>query len=281
MKGDSEEFFVNEIDEILKLAREVNIVLVISSQDIRVENIDGAWQENFKLVISLGQPSTRTLMSDCWGDDESKERVKRIGSRITAPGRGVIVQKSEDGKSMVTEFQSFMGYSPGAMDMSTAPTDEVREKWQAAAAIAAEMPRLYPRLGIDVDGPEWRNEDAKTIAHTAKVVALDGKDGPISIRVKFDVASPDWVGKKSSNVLGDHDEIMWADEEPPAPAQANTTDDAPGQASTPSPVGDTEYSAASLREVLVEAQARARAEAARRGLTLPSDIDDDDDDGDL
>ena len=219
---DSDGFFSGMIEELLRLAREVSIVVVISSQDIRVDTIDGAWQENLKLVISLGQPSARTLMSDSFGDDETKESVKRIGSRIVAPGRGVIVQKSDDGRSVVREFQSFMGWSPGATDITAAPNKDVAQAWQRAEAAAARVPRMYPRLGIEVADPEWRNGDAEQIAHTAKVVVLDGRDGPLPEREVCDPSSPKWRGRQpESELLGGHEEISFDAPSTPPPSSSD------------------------------------------------------------
>ncbi|GAB4700701.1 hypothetical protein MOKP118_41920 [Mycobacterium avium subsp. hominissuis] len=219
---DSDGFFSGMIEELLRLAREVSIVVVISSQDIRVDTIDGAWQENLKLVISLGQPSARTLMSDSFGDDETKESVKRIGSRIVAPGRGVIVQKSDDGRSVVREFQSFMGWSPGATDITAAPNKDVAQAWQRAEAAAARVPRMYPRLGIEVADPEWRNGDAEQIAHTAKVVVLDGRDGPLPEREVCDPSSPKWTGRQpESELLGGHEEISFDAPSTPPPSSSD------------------------------------------------------------
>lgn len=218
----SDEFFCGLIEELLRLAREVSIVVVISSQDIRVDTIDGAWQENLKLVISLGQPSARTLMSDAFGDDETKESVKRLGSRITAPGRGVIVQKSDDGHAMVREFQSFMGWSPGATDIAAAPNKDVAHAWQRAEAAAARVPRMYPRLGIEVADPEWRNGEAEQIAHTAKVVVLDGRDGPLPEREVCDPSSPKWTGRQpESELLGGHEEISFDAPSTPPPSSSD------------------------------------------------------------
>lgn len=224
---DSDDFFSGMIEELLRLAREVSIVVVISSQDIRVDTIDGAWQENLKLVISLGQPSARTLMSDSFGDDDTKEKVKRIGSRITAPGRGVIVQKSDDGRAVAREFQSFMGWSPGATDIAAAPTKDVAQAWQRAEAAAARVPRLYPRLGIEVGDPEWRNGEAEQIAHTAKVVVLDGRDGPIPEREVCDPSSPKWRGRQpKSELLGGHEEISFdASSTPPRSSDGLTAEE--------------------------------------------------------
>jgi hypothetical protein len=216
---DSDEFFAGEIDELLRLGREASVVVVISSQDIRVDTIDGKWQENLRLVVSLGQPSKRTLMSDAFGDEDTKRDVERIGSRIVAPGRGVIVQRNESGESTVTQFQSFMGWSPGSVDMASAPTPEVRQLWQRAEQVAARAPRLYPRLGIQVDGPEWRNDDAEHIAATTKTVVLDGKNGPIADRITADPSRPEWLGKAAAKAtLGGHDELTFADDDPDAAA---------------------------------------------------------------
>lgn len=252
----SDEFFCEMIEELLRLAREVSIVVVISSQDIRVDTIDGAWQENLKLVISLGQPSKRTLMSDAFGDDDTKAAVTRIGSRITAPGRGVIVQKSDDGSSVVREFQSYMGWSPGSTDIAAAPNGELAAAWQRAASAAERVPRLYPRLGIEVGGPEWREGEAEVIANTAKVVVLDGIDGPLPERITADPSSPKWLGRQpESTVLGGHEEITFA-------APATATPSRPIVVDTePEPVnGDDDLLA-------------ALAEAQRRGLIPKPDQD--------
>jgi hypothetical protein len=214
---DSDEFFASEIDDLLRLGREASVVVVVSSQDIRVDSIDGKWQENLRLVVSLGQPSKRTLMSDAFGDEDTKRDVERIGSRIVAPGRGVIVQRNESGESTVTQFQSFMGWSPGSVDMASAPTSEVRELWQRAEQVSQRAPRLYPRLGIQVDGPEWRNDDAEHIAATVKTVVLDGKNGALPDRITADPTRPEWLGRAGEKAaLGGHDELEFVDDGAPA-----------------------------------------------------------------
>lgn len=222
----SDDFFAAEIDELLRLARECKITVVISSQDIRVDTIDGKWQENLRLVVSLGQPSKRTLMSDAFGDEDTKREVERIGSRIVAPGRGVIVQRGADGTAVVTQFQSYMGWSPGSVDVNSAPTPEVKELWQRAEKTADAAVSLYPRLGIEVNGAEWRNDTAEHIAQTVRTVVLDGKTGALPERRKYDMHADEFIGKAgSSAVMGHHEELDFADDKhtaPPPPRDTKT-----------------------------------------------------------
>jgi hypothetical protein len=73
-------------------------------------------------------------------------------------------------------------------------------------------------LGIAVDSPEWRNDDAEHIAQTTKTVVLDGKNGELPDRITADPTRPEWLGKAGEKAaLGGHEELTFADDDTAAP----------------------------------------------------------------
>lgn len=276
--------FMSLLARIIKVGREARVVVLLAAQDVYADTIPVALQNQFGLAVLLGVPGERTVSGD-FVPEPLREEARRIGGRLTKPGRGMYIDRDAH---RVVEVQTPYSYSAGSTPLDAAPTSEVREIWQQSKLIADSLPYLYPRLGIKTDH-DWRESGADAIAAT-EVVAITNEDGGVAEGMeKYDPLSDDWVGGERVGMLKPRPAGFG---EPPvhtpAPAQADTSDSAPGQATTASPAevsptgdtnADTEYTADSLREVLVEAAARARQEAARRGLVLPSDIDDDD--GDL
>lgn len=272
------------INDLLQKGRQARIHLCLISQSLRVDAVPGWWQENISQIIFLGPVSSRSLQSDAI-PESAREVVAELTARIpdSAKGRGVYMSRGEGGVKPI-QFQSYYGWAPGTTSMDMAPNAVVREVWERAKVASESVPRLYDRIGIRVQDSDWRKLPVKELMELPTVVVAN-EHGQIHNMDKYDPLSREFLGRVQVNVSskrarGRGSGVTAQPAPAPAPAQADTTDDAPGEASTRSSDGDTEYTADSLREVLVEAAARARAEAARRGLVLPSDVDDDDD-GDL
>lgn len=200
--------WLNAIAAVSRKGRELKVHMVLASQDLYVENIPNQWQGNFQLLVSLGEIEDKTLDTK-FIPDTLKDEAKRVGSRITRKdrGRGLFVDKSNPPTVRIREFQSFYSFSPGSTRLEAGaqpdvspPTAEVRAVWEKQRDAAAQMPRLYPRIGIKVDDPDW--SDA-TVSELMKVptVALDDRDGnPIPSMARYDHRTVDWLGREQVSV---------------------------------------------------------------------------------
>jgi hypothetical protein len=197
-------FFANDVEVILRLGREVRVHAVLSSQDLYVDTVPGSWQDNLHMVVSLGQPSPRTMLSGAF-PEALKPVVQRIGDRITKSqqGRGIFVNRERDS---VVEFQSYFGWSPGSTTLSQAPTPEVRTLWERWIPVSENAPRLYPRVGIKADDHGWREGTLAEVAQTP-TVALDDANGAIPGRSKDDPWSDAWVGARAALDTSGHEDL--------------------------------------------------------------------------
>lgn len=223
--------WLKQIAAISRKGRELKTHLVLASQDLYVENIPNQWQANFQLLVSLGEVEDKTLETK-FIPDQMKEEAKRVGSRITRKdrGRGLFVDKANPAAIRIVEFQSFYSYSPGSTSLAPGapadvapPTPEVRSVWEQQLVAAEQMLRLYPRLGIKVESPEWRTDargeknasiqDLQSVA----TIALDDRDGnPIPELVKYDQRTAEWLGHEHVTVSARGSAVTWDDDDKPA-----------------------------------------------------------------
>lgn len=200
------EAFTTDLDMLLRVGREPRIHVVLLSQTIRKTGhgaVPGSWQENLKLTVSLGQPSQVTLLSDAF-TEESRPHVRRIGSKLKGKqGRGLAVERETD---RVVEFQSFYGWSPGTTSLAEGadrkvapPTEEVRRVWERWVPVSESVPFLMPRVGIEVEGPDWVDGELDDVLERHRLLPVTRPDGtPIPERAKFDPISDQWAGSVSS-----------------------------------------------------------------------------------
>lgn len=180
---------------ILRVGREPRCHLMISSQDIYVDNIPQAWQDTMALFVSLGAPSPRTLAGGAI-PEALRPEAQRIGERISrgTPGRAIYIDREA---FTVREIQTFYGFSPGTTTVESAPTEEVRAAWAQAEKTAAQVPWLYPRVGIKTDSPAWRKQTADGLALQETVALNDRNGSPLPNREQFDPMVLTWNGAES------------------------------------------------------------------------------------
>ena len=180
---------------ILRVGREPRCHLMISSQDIYVENIPQAWQDTMALFVSLGAPSPRTLAGGAI-PEALRPEAQRIGERISrgTPGRAIYIDREA---FTVREIQTFYGFSPGTTTVESAPTEEVRAAWAQAEKTAEQVPWLYPRVGIKTDTAEWRKQTAEGLALQETVALNDRNGNPLPNREQYDPMVLTWNGAES------------------------------------------------------------------------------------
>jgi hypothetical protein len=196
-KGETFDFYIKDL---LQKGRQARIHLCLISQSLRVDSIPGSWQDNIKQMISLGRATDRTVTSPVI-PEEHRGTVKAMSSTFSesAKGRGVYI-KNENGVVSPIEFQGYYGWSEGTTVLSQAPTPAVRESWERAIDDTESIVSLYDRVGIKVDGPEWRELPMEELIKIPTVVVTD-ENGPIKEMAKYDPLSPEFLGN-SKLIIG-------------------------------------------------------------------------------
>lgn len=192
-KGGLEKFdyFVNQL---LRKGRQCRIHLCVCSQTVRVADIPGIWQDNITQIIFFGKLSGRSALSDKI-PEAIKPEILDLTRRISdnQKGRGVFIQR-ENSSVRPVMFQGYWAYAPGTTDMAMADGHpEVQENWRKAIESCKDLPRFYDRVGIEVEGPEWRDATVEEIADTPTVVVADDR-GPIPGMEIYDPLSDDFRG---------------------------------------------------------------------------------------
>lgn len=225
-----DENVIAQIAALLRVGRETRCHLVIASQDIYVENIPQNWQDNLSLFVSLGAPSPRTLSGGAI-PESLRPDAQRIGERISrdTPGRSVYIDRAA---FTVREVQSFYGYSPGTTPPTAAPTAEVKAAWEESERIAAQVPWLYPRVGIKATSSEWREQNLIELAEQ-ETVALTDRNGIVKPELeRYDPLRVDWLGaaaksgrkRRAPSTFDDEPSAVPVPTEPEPPAGASTPD---------------------------------------------------------
>ncbi|WP_133176296.1 cell division protein FtsK [Mycobacteroides abscessus] len=189
-KGELFDFYVNDL---LQKGRQARMHVCLVSQSLRVDAVPGWWQENISQIVFLGPVSSRSMMSDAI-PETVREQVSQMSARIPADakGRGIYLARGEGGTKPML-FQSYWGYAPGTTALDMAPTEDVRAAWETAKHSAESLPRLYDRVGIKVDGPEWRDRPMAELAETPTVVVAD-EHGVVAGTEKYDLLGNQFLG---------------------------------------------------------------------------------------
>lgn len=197
--------FIDTLKNIAAKARQARIHMVIATQDVYKETLDGDLKANLKYIISLGKASDRTL-SDAF-TAETKATAKRIGQSITDDdrGRGIIEIGTDDGTTVV-EFQTYYAYSPG---MEMEKRSPAKEKWTSFKKnVSDHVPLMYPRMWYEEPTPdEFKDIDTVEGLLDLKFFALQRSDGTaIESKRIYDVMDDDYVGdmvsEGAATVLG-------------------------------------------------------------------------------
>ncbi|MDQ8118518.1 type IV secretory system conjugative DNA transfer family protein [Mycobacteroides abscessus] len=190
------ELFMARLARIIRVGREARIVVLIAAQDVYADTIPVSLQDQFGLAVLLGVPGERTV-TGTFVPESLRDDARRIGGRLTHPGRALYVDRV--GKQVV-EVQTPYSYSPGSVVLAKAPSDEVRTIWEQSAKVAGSLPSLYPRLGIKATA-DWRKGGAETIADTEVVVLTDSAGNFLAGAEKFDPLSDQWAGGEQIGTL--------------------------------------------------------------------------------
>lgn len=184
--------FVEDLKELTRVGREFKIHVVIATQEVYRETIDGQLLGNIGLRISLGVPADKTIKEAF--PDQLRTVASRIGGTISSNDRGrgiALLTDEKEGINKAVEFQSFYGYSPGE---SKPPPPPLVEAWaEFRTQISERIPKLYPRVWWKVEDPEY-GDDLDTL-YSLPPVLLDGPRGePDPKAFIYDPLHEDYLG---------------------------------------------------------------------------------------
>lgn len=255
-KGELFDFYVNDL---LQKGRQARIHVCLVSQSLRVDAVPGWWQENLSQIVFLGPVSSRSMMSDAI-PESVREHVASMSARIPgdAKGRGIYLSRGEGGAKPIL-FQSYWGYAPGTTSLDMAPTPDVRAAWEVSKETAENLPRLYDRVGIKVDGPEWRDRPMAELAETPTVVVAD-EHGPVQGMEVYDPLGNSFLGAVAVAANPNRARGRGAVSTKTA-SEAQTSVTPP----TPTPTDITEMTDSERREAI-------RQEAVRLGLIPDTEV---------
>lgn len=196
--------FMRAVDLLLRKGRAFGIHVVLGNQDLYAESLPLSMQNNCQMLVALGTLTDRTLFSKFFPENV-KDAAVRIGQRISSnnKGRALFVDREH---GTVSEVQTYYAWSPGTTSLApdaapkvAPPTDEVRAAWEAADKVCQSLPRLYPRLGIKVDGPEWAEDTTVADLLNVPTVVLDDENmKPIPELLDYDHRRElDWIGAET------------------------------------------------------------------------------------
>lgn len=228
--------FVEDLKELTRVGREFKIHVVIATQEVYRETIDGQLLGNIGLRISLGVPADKTIREAF--PDQLRTEATRIGGTISSNdrGRGIALLTDETaGVNKAVEFQSFYGYSPGE---SKPPPPPLVDAWAAfRARVSDRIPKLYPRVWWKVEDPEYGTDIDELYALAP--VLLDGARGaPDPEAFIYDPLHEDYLGNEEAGAsrppLPDLSELAtgttfnFVPAAPPHPSRHSTDDDSDG-----------------------------------------------------
>lgn len=165
------------VTEILALGRELRVHVLLVSQDARAVSIPNTWKSNVPMSICLGKPGDLTLK---YGFPETvRHKVRLITDSMDPKGKGRCVIASVDDKSGATdatEYQGYLGYSPGESWNNAKLPPQTKEHWPAFKTnVSDKVPRLYTR--------QWFMIEEKSEAQ----LAAESKGAPDRGFIDFDL----------------------------------------------------------------------------------------------
>ncbi|WP_308160166.1 cell division protein FtsK [Mycolicibacterium goodii] len=205
------------VTEITSLGRELRVHAMIISQDARDTAIPGVWNSNLPLTISLGKPSDMTV--DKAFEDSVRTKVRMIRESMDPKRKGRCLVASVDpetGAADATEYQGYLGYSPGEHWNNPKLPPGTEKYWRPfKEQVSDRVPRLYTRQWFKIDQKSAAQLEAEengrpdcgyidfdlfTVEEIMRMerVALDIRDEKGNIvpnpdMAKYDPASPQYV----------------------------------------------------------------------------------------
>lgn len=141
------------VTEITSLGRELRIHVMVISQDARDVSIPGVWNSNLPLTISLGKPNDMTV--DKAFEDSVRPKVRMIRESMDPNIKGRCLVASVDpetGAADATEYQGYLGYSPGEHWNNPKLPPETKKHWAPfKEQVSDRVPRLYTRQWFKID----------------------------------------------------------------------------------------------------------------------------------
>lgn len=151
------------ITEITSLGRELRVHVLMVSQDARDVSIPGVWNSNLPLTVSLGKPGNLTV--DKGFEDSVRPKVQMIRESMDPNLKGRCLIASVDpktGAADATEYQGYIGYSPGESWNNPELPQLCATKWPPfKEQVSDRVPRLYTRQWFCLDAKSQAQLDAE------------------------------------------------------------------------------------------------------------------------
>lgn len=205
------------VTEITSLGRELRVHVMVISQDARDTSVPGVWCSNLPLTISLGKPNDMTV--DKGFEDSVRPKVRMIRESMDPKlkGRCLVASVHPDtGAADATEYQGYLGYSPGEHWNNPKLPRDTEKYWAPfKEQVSDRVPRLYTRQWFKIDEKSeaqvtaeengkpdcgYIDFDLFTVEEIQRMerVALDIRDSsgrivPSPDMEKYDPASPRYV----------------------------------------------------------------------------------------
>lgn len=217
-----------EIQSLLKVGREFRVHVFLATQDMYAETVETSWQDNFKVVQSLGKPGGMTVKKAF--PEGLHGEVTRVGESISPNDRGrglVAVADQDTGVMKVELYQSYYDYTP-AEDINAAP-GPVKDLWKAyKSGVSDKVRKMYPRQWVQLEYPEpkdgakdpyadfrdsgWVDFDKLKVEdiHRLKTIYLDDPETlePIPEREIYDPLSDKYIGIEPEGSMADGGDIL-------------------------------------------------------------------------
>lgn len=214
---------VGMVTQILALGRELRVHALLVTQDARDVSIPGVWRSNLPLTISIGKPGPMTVQK---GFAETVAPKVKLISETMDPnikGRCLVASIDEStGRADATEYQGYIGYSPGeSWDNPKIPA-QARQYWpEFKAQVSDRVPQMYSRQWFMVQEKSQAQEKAEvksgdlgyidfdqfTVDEIMNLdrVTLDERVGgtvqPKEDAAQFDPYSREYVGRKPAHAM--------------------------------------------------------------------------------
>lgn len=183
---------VEDLKFITRVGREFKVHLIIATQELYRDTIDGQILGNIQMRISLGPPHDKTIKEAF--PEALRAEATRIGGTIDKDrdkGRAMALLSSDDGDNVVVEFQSFYGYSPGEPKLPPPALQAAHEQFRTT--VSERITKLYPRLWFAVDDPDY-GADVEHLYELPPVLLDDPNGQPDPAAYIYDPLRDEYLG---------------------------------------------------------------------------------------